>query len=204
MIKFKVVMRTFFIIVVLFIATLSGCKENYTPKPHAYFRINFPQRNYKQYKSDCNFSFEIPVYSSVYPDSSKNAEPCWYNLYFTPFNAKLHLSYKAINETNELLILKEDARELVYKHTVKADEISENFVKTASGYTGILYELEGSTATAVSFYLTDSTSNFIRGSLYFSTRINRDSLDPIIDFLEADIKHLINTLKWSNTNSEKL
>jgi len=189
-------MRYSLIFISISLIFLLACKETYTPKPHAYFRINFPSHHYQNYSNDCGFSFEIPEYSAIYPDSSKNSEPCWYNLYYIPFNAKLHLSYKAINETNKLVILKEDARELVYKHTVKAEEIQENFFKTDNGNTGILYLLDGSTATAINFYLTDSTQHFMRGALYFSARINRDSLDPIINFLETDIKHLINTFSW--------
>ena len=184
------------LLLLIIFASLAGCKQNYTPKPSAYCRINYPERQYKSYTGSCGFSFDIPVYSEMQPDSDRNAEPYWYNLYYIPFKAKLHLSYKPVNKTNDLMTLKEDSRELVYKHTVKADEITESFFSNQYGNTGILYELEGNTATAVSFYITDSTANFMRGSLYFSTRINRDSLDPVIDFLEEDIKHMISTFRW--------
>jgi len=182
----------------LMIFVLAACHENYVPKPRVYQRIYYPRHDYQLASTDSGFSSEIPVYSVLYHDSSHNSEPCWFNLVFLPFKAKLHLSYKPVNQYNTLDALKEDARNLVYKHTVKADEIEEKLFFTPQGNSGIFYELSGSTATAISFYLTDSTTNFIRGALYFSSRINRDSLDPVINFLKADIQHFIETLKWQN------
>jgi gliding motility-associated lipoprotein GldD len=51
-------------------------------------------------------------------------------------------------------------------------------------------------ASAVQFFITDSTEHFLRGSLYFNCRPNRDSLNPVIDFLREDILHLIETTEW--------
>jgi gliding motility-associated lipoprotein GldD len=61
---------------------------------------------------------------------------------------------------------------------------------------GILYDLKGNTATAVQFYVTDSTRHYLRGSLYFESEPNADSLAPVIDFFRDDVVHLIETLKW--------
>jgi hypothetical protein len=51
-------------------------------------------------------------------------------------------------------------------------------------------------ATAKQFFLTDTTTHFLRGALYFDATPNEDSLKPVNDFLQADMKHLINTLRW--------
>ena len=61
---------------------------------------------------------------------------------------------------------------------------------------GILYDLKGNTASAVEFYVTDSINHYLRGSLYFASEPNADSLAPVIDFFREDIIHLIETLKW--------
>ena len=61
---------------------------------------------------------------------------------------------------------------------------------------GILYDLRGNTATAGQFYVTDSTRHYLRGSLYFESEPNADSLAPVIDFFREDVVHLIETLKW--------
>jgi gliding motility-associated lipoprotein GldD len=61
---------------------------------------------------------------------------------------------------------------------------------------GVKYDIEGNTASAVQFYVTDSVHHFLRGSLYFNLPPQIDSLEPVIKFVEADIDHLINTFSW--------
>jgi gliding motility-associated lipoprotein GldD len=62
--------------------------------------------------------------------------------------------------------------------------------------TGIFFKVSGNAATARQFFVTDSTSHFLRGALYFDSTPNADSLGVVNDFLEVDMKHLINTLRW--------
>jgi hypothetical protein len=56
----------------------------------------------------------------------------------------------------------------------------------------------GNAATANQFFVSDSTRHFLRGALYFDTTPNEDSLGIVNQFLQVDMKHLINTLKWNN------
>jgi gliding motility-associated lipoprotein GldD len=63
---------------------------------------------------------------------------------------------------------------------------------------GIFYDLKGNTASAVQFYVTDSTKHYLRGSLYFEAEPNADSLAPVIEFFREDVIHLIETLKWKD------
>ncbi len=123
------------------------------------------------------------------------AEKCWFNIYYTPFNATLHLSYKDVDNKNNLNKLLEDARTLVYKHTIKADEIYETLIGNKY-LNGMLYELSGNTATNFQFYVTDSSRHYLRGSLYFNERTRIDSIQPALDFLKADIMHMLETLRW--------
>ena len=191
MIRHKNILILFVLLLFLF-----ACRENYTPKPKGYFRIDYPEHSYQNYQGECNFSFEYPLYAEVEPDKNRGAEPCWFNIHYLPFNARLHLSYKPVSGIEGFYKLTEDTRELVYKHAPKADAIKENLIQTDKGVSGMLYELEGSTATALQFFVSDSLTNYLRGSLYFDSRINRDSLEPIIDFLKVDIQHLINSFEW--------
>ncbi|MFC2114224.1 gliding motility lipoprotein GldD [Bacteroidota bacterium] len=181
-----------FVLVLFFIS----CRENYTPKPKAYFRINYPAHQYQLYHADCNFSFEYPTYAEVEPDKTRGAEPCWINVHYLPFNARLHISYKPVSGIESFYQLTEDTREMVYKHVPKADAIAETLIQTDNGIYGMLYELEGSTASALQFFVSDSIANYLRGSLYFDSRINRDSLEPVIEFLKVDIQRMISTFEW--------
>src|SRR5690606_14979465 len=90
---------------------LSGCPQaGYTPKPRGYFRLEFPEKTYQTYESDCPFSFRIPKYAFIAPDSSKNAPSCWIDVAFPDFNARIHLSYWPVTSQNMLYELVEDSR----------------------------------------------------------------------------------------------
>ena len=98
---------------------LLSCQENYTPKPRGFFKISFPEKEFKQYAQDCPFTFEFPTYSKI-----KTLEKdCFFNLYFPDFNATLHLSYFPIFDN--LYEHTEESRTLAYKHSIKANAISE-------------------------------------------------------------------------------
>ncbi len=175
---------------------LSGCQdENFTPKPKGYPRINLPERSYQTYDSNCPFKFRYPTYGEIIPDTSKKSRNCWMNIKYHPLGAKLYMSYRSFDKMEKLNKYREDARTFVYKHTVKATDIDEKrIVKDSTS--GIFYELGGNTATAIQFFATDSNQHFIRGSLYFNTKPNRDSLEPAIQFLKKDVLALVNSLEW--------
>ncbi len=177
------------------ILIFAACRETYTPKPEGYMKIQYPQKNYILFDTNAPFRFEVPSYAEIIPDDSPNAEDFWYNIYFPDFDATIYLSYKEVN--NNLQVFVEDSRSLVYKHTIKADAIDETPVrKPGNNVYGIIYDLKGNTASSMQFFLTDSTSNFLRGSLYFNTTPNSDSLAPVISFIRKDAIRLIESFEW--------
>lgn len=181
------------------ISLLSACDESYSPKPRGYFRIEFPEKKYQLYSSDCPFSFQHPIYSIVKNDSTDNPQYCWLNVEYPQFNGIIHLSYKAINKENTLYQLTEDCRKLAYKHTIKAEGISEFIInKNKENVHGILYDIKGNTASSIQFFVTDSTNHFLRGALYFKEEPRIDSLQPVVDFIHKDINQMLNSLEWKN------
>lgn len=181
-------------VLVLLVLTAS-CKQGYTPKPMGYLKITYPEKAYALYDEQEFYQFEIPAYAQVEIDSGPRSEEGWINVAIPQLNGKIHLSYKAVD--NQLNALITDCRELVYKHTVKAHGIEETpFIQREQNRFGMVYDLKGDVASAVQFFITDSTSHFLRGSLYFNTRPNRDSLNPVIEFLREDIIHMIETTQW--------
>lgn len=183
------------LISLFFLLVIGGCKKNYTPKPLGYHRIDFPKKKYQNFSSDCPFTFEYPVYGEVRRDQSSNAEPCWLNIQFKEYNGTLHLSYKQVQDN--LNKLTEDARNLTYKHTIKAEAISEKlFTKPDREVHGILYNVKGNAASALQFFLTDSSNHFVRGSLYFNVQPNKDSLAPVIDYFREDVIHFMESFRW--------
>lgn len=179
------------------IILLSCGGDEYTPKPQGYFRIDLPKKEYKLFEPSCPFSFEIPTYAEVKPDANNPSEPCWFDLNFNKLNASVYLSYKAVdNNINQYL---EDSRTLAFKHTVKANDIDQKIISVPNKKVyGLIYSIEGNAASAYQFHLTDSTSHFIRGSLYFNNIPNQDSIQPVLDFVKEDIIQLIESFEWKN------
>jgi gliding motility-associated lipoprotein GldD len=187
---------SYLISTLLLVLSLSGCKEDYTPKPRGYFRIDFPEKCYQVFKSDYPYNFEYPKYSTIIPDKDTFSEPYWIDINIPGNKAKFHLSYKPVK--GNLSKLTEDSRELAYKHSIKAISIDEKlFINPAKKVYGTVYYIKGNAASPMQFYMTDSTTHFLRGSFYISEIPNYDSLMPVINFLETDMVHLIETLNWN-------
>ena len=197
---------------------LSGCNSTYTPKKEGYFKIDFPKHEYVKFDTPgFPYSFEYPVYARVVRDSayfdSSNQNPYWINIDFPSFNGKIFISYKTIGGTsvykvktpagykdslgkNSFENMVNDSYNLTYKNDIKAYSIEDSLMRTPNNISGIFFRLGGSVATAKQFFLSDTTRNFLRGALYFDATPNEDSLRPVNAFLQEDMKHLINTLKW--------
>lgn len=189
----------FVLILVVAIGSISCEDEDevFSPKPRGYFRINFPEKQYRIYDSLCPYSFEIPIYSRITLDVHKGAEPCWLNLEFPRFNATIYLSYKLLLHDTDIIRNLENSHYFANKHQVKATGLEEiPVVRDSAKVYGLVFDIEGNTASSVQFYLTDSTHHFLRGSLYFNSVPNIDSLRIVVDFIKKDILHLINTTRW--------
>ena len=146
------------------------------------------------------YSFEYPTYAKVVKDSSFFGEatenPWWINVTFPEFNGAIYISYKEIR-SSKLDKLIEDAYKLTNKHTSKAYSIDDSLIATPNNIHGIFFRVGGNVATANQFFVTDSTKHFLRGALYFDAAPNEDSLGVVNQFLLQDMKHLINTFKWT-------
>lgn len=188
-------------IYMIFFFILTSCNSDYVPKPRGYFKIDLPNKKYQLFdKPGYPYSFEYPVYGTIVQDSlffdQKAENPYWINIDFPGFNARIYISYKEIGKNN-LDSLINDAFTMSYKqHTYKASAIQPEQFITPNGIQGVYFTLKGNAATANQFFATDSVTHFIRGALYFGATPNEDSLRPVNNFLRADVKHLINTLKW--------
>jgi gliding motility-associated lipoprotein GldD len=178
-----------------------SCTSEYTPKPRGYYKIEFPAKSYQTFnKPGFPYTFEYPTYSLIVQDTlffnQKPENPYWINIDFPQFNGRIHISYKEIGK-NKFDSLVNDAFTLSYKqHTYRASAIQPEQFETENGVSGVYFTLKGNAATGNQFFATDTVKHFLRGALYFGATPNEDSLRPVNNFLKADLKHLINTLKW--------
>jgi gliding motility-associated lipoprotein GldD len=182
---------------IIFTSCVNDEDEIYIPKPKGYFRIDFPKKEYRVYDSICPYSFEIPTYAFIDNDKHLNAEPCWLNINFPKYNAKIHLSYKVIS--NNLDTILNQSRDFVVKHQIKSTGIDEVvIIRDSAKVYGLVYDISGNSASNIQFYVTDSTHHFMRGALYFNSVPNIDSLKIVVDYLRTDILQMIKTFKWKN------
>ncbi|WP_246163582.1 gliding motility lipoprotein GldD [Sphingobacterium humi] len=184
--------------ILAFILLITSCGQaDYSPKPRGYFRINFPEKSYHQIPNGCPFQFEIPDYASYNDEGINQQHPCWKNIDFPAFNARLHLSYFPISKESTLAQLTEDARTFAFKHSTKATAIDQSKISIPEHKVhGLQYIIGGNTASNYQFYLTDSSKHYLRGALYFNEKPQLDSIQPVLEFIKADIKQLIHSLEW--------
>ena len=186
------------ILISLFLILMVACGDTPVPKPRGYFRISLPEKSYTSFDTNFPYAFEYPEYAEITPDPYAPGEPYWINVNFPEFKGQLHLSYKIVDDTN-LMDYMEDSRKFVIKHIPKASAINDSLIYDMDrDLYGIFYEIRGTgAASPFQFFVTDSTSHFVRGALYFTVRPNNDSLAPVIDFLKKDIEHLLHTFHWN-------
>lgn len=149
------------------------------------------------------YHFEIPDYAQIIPDRLNPDHPDWINVFIPANKAMIHISYYQLDKNRqkgrkELSEFIEESRKLAYKHSVKANAINEKiYINPQNKVYGTVYKIEGNAASPMQFYLTDSTRNFLRGAFYIREVPNIDSLKPVINFIEPDIIHMIETTTWN-------
>jgi gliding motility-associated lipoprotein GldD len=190
-----------FVMCFLILSVFSSCEDPpYAPKPRGYFRLDLPKKEYKKFDTIFPYTFEYPTYSIVVQDVEPGAEKYWINIDFPKFKGTIHFTYRKLDKNLDKLV--EDSRSFAMKHIPKADNIETQVISDIDRKVfGLVYNIKGSgVASTYQFYLTDSTTNFIRGALYFNLVPNNDSLSPVIEFVKSDIEHLIKTFNWKKSD----
>ncbi|MEE9406714.1 MAG: gliding motility lipoprotein GldD [Polaribacter sp.] len=181
-------MRNIFLLIfaILFIS----CKEDVLPKPKAYLSLVYSTKSYENLKLKRPYSFEVLKNTTVINEGDN-----WLTIKYPNLKASIDITYRPVeNNIKELLT---EAEKLVFKHAVKAEQIiPKDFVNSKKRVFGSIYEITGNAASHIQFHITDSTKNFIKGSLYFYVKPNYDSILPAVDYIKEDILRLVETLEW--------
>lgn len=189
-----------FLIYIIVTTLLFSCgkeEQAYVPKPKGFNRIDLPPQLYQKLTEDRPYSFEYSKSARILPDTFALAGKDWIFIYYPKFKANIQLTYKPVK--NNQLLLKDyinDSFKLTGKHQVRASSIQEQRLLTDNNLTAMIFKIEGDVPSPYQFYTTDSTRHFLRGAIYFSTATKNDSLTPVIDFIQKDMIHLLNTLQW--------
>src|SRR5690554_3635106 len=187
------ILTRIFIVVLIFLGIVAcNNQENYIPKPSTYLELNLPERSYALYSDTCGYTYNKPSYFEV---KNVYGSKCNRDIELSDLNGILHLS--RIDIDTSLGVYVNYAIDKVEEHKVKATAIYDStFIRSDARVFGTFFELQGNVASPFQFYLTDSTTRFISGVVYFNTRPNYDSIRPTLDFLKKDIFEFINSLEW--------
>ncbi|MEM1357156.1 MAG: hypothetical protein AAGF89_03110 [Bacteroidota bacterium] len=174
------------------------------PKPRSYPRVLYPERAYERVTTEyCSFSFEKPQSASIHREElffdEVPPDSCWFDLRFDEaLNGSIHFSYYPIDSYETWEGLRDEAFKLVGVHNDRASTIEEITIHRAEeAVHGVAFDIAGPAASPFQFFLTDSTSNFLRGALYFDTEVRPDSLAPIIEYAKEDIFRIVESLRWA-------
>lgn len=185
----------------LLIVLFSSCKEKSpVPKPLSYLRTELPDHEYFTMKIDnpvVGFSAEMSTMFSL----SKNLADLKYGFQEVDLgaaNGTILLYSKRFNTKDSLFKLINASNDMVDEHKVKADQIDYVQIKDNKRRVfGTFFTLKGNVATNFQFYLTDSSSRFIRGELLLNCTPNYDSLRPVIDYLKVDMDRMLSSFRWN-------
>ena len=181
--------KLYFLLAILF---LSSCESEPFPKPKAFLNLEYGDQQYSQLLLKRPYTFEVPKNSIVEDEPKK-----WLKIHYPQLKASLDITYRKVDgNLRELLV---ESEKLVFKHTVKAEQISSNdYSNDQRKVYGTLYEITGNTASQIQFHITDSTENFIKGALFFNIKPNYDSVLPAVAHIKKDVLHIMETFKWKN------
>lgn len=174
-----------------FMMLLVSCNEETLPKPKGYLSLNYPEKNYKKITVERPYSFDVATNVEI-----KNLPKQWLKVEYPELKASVDITYRPVKDNlRELLV---EAEKLVYEHAVKADQISApiEYVNDEKKVYGSLYQILGNAASQIQFHATDSSKNFIKGSLFFYTKPNYDSVLPAVDYIKKDMIKMMETLEW--------
>lgn len=182
---------------VLIMVAVTACEKTYLPKPIGYNRIVLPEKSYRPLPDSLPYSFEYSKFAQLLDDTTAISERYWIEIHYPQLLANIHVTFVKLGGNGKLFEeYMNDAYTLTAKHQIKAYSIDEVIAKTPSGKTAVIAELEGEVPSQFQFTVTDSSKNFLRGALYFNTKVQNDSLAPAIAFMKEEMMRLINTLEW--------
>lgn len=192
--------RWIFILILAQATIMVACvreEPNYTPKPKGYFRIDLPEPAYKDLDTNLPFQCHYSKYAHLEIEAKEEGK-FWVNVNYPSFNATFNITYFPLHDDLRALVLSEEKMINFHVEHGKADNVEYYFIEDPKQKIyGRMYDIMGiGVACPLQFWITDSTRNYLRASLYFNFAPNNDSLQPVIQYLKEDALMMINTLSW--------
>ena len=201
----------------------SSCHSNdYAPKPLAYLRIDMPEHEYFLLDtmrtnpgdtlviggdtaialtgSTKTFPFTFEANQCIeWTEKDAPKGERWIDLMYPQWDGVVFLTYKHLAGPDDLRGQIDTSSRMLEKHYQFTSGVEEQGYEDPENHVyGTVYYLKGNrVASTCQFWLTDSSSHFLRGALFLNVKPNNDSLAPVIDYIQADIEHMVETLRWA-------
>ncbi|MAU30909.1 MAG: hypothetical protein CMC36_03250 [Flavobacteriaceae bacterium] len=186
----KIIISLFFFTLITF-----SCNEPNLPKQNGFLRIEFKEPYYTIHEEiDNPFNF---YYNSnyTYIDHIGSDQ---FLFDYKDLNLSLNLSFYSIKTKLDLEKKSRDFSLILDTHIKKSNGIVlREYDNDVNRMFGKLYEMKGDVASPIQFYLTDSVSNFISGSVNLKFKSNYDSIYPSIQYVKNDILVLFESINWN-------
>lgn len=196
--KVKFATTIFTLLTTLLLVSCGGSGKSHTPKPRGFMRIDLPAKSYVAFDTAAlPFSFEHANIAAV--DLKRDEKRLkWVDLRYPDFGGIIFLSYIPLRKAGDLAGEVDTSYRLLSQHFEFSSGVNERlFVNKDAHVYATTYKLQGqNVASTYQFWATDSVRHFLRGSLYIDCVPNNDSLAPVLEYLQADIDHLLETLEW--------
>ena len=182
------------------IALSASCSSDYSPKPKGYFYIDLPDPVYRDLDYpffQCSISNQALVEEPKnMPAGMKEKNGIGFNLNYPRFHAQIYCSFFRINKP-DFPVFSEESRRMVFVQEQKAKGVRETaYSNPEQKVYGLVYEIQGNAASPVQFVITDSARSFFRGALYFDAVFNRDSIAPVLAYINKDIHVMLESFQW--------
>ena len=179
-------------VILIFLILLTSCGSETLPKPKGYLSLEYPELGYNKLNNNRPYSFDVSKNATI-----KTLPDNWLKIKYPRLKASVDITYRPVNNNlRELLI---EAEKLVLEHTIKADNISwRDYKNKETKVYGKMCEISGNAASQIQFHVTDSSKHFLKGSLFFYSKPNYDSILPAVEYIKKDMIQMLETLQWNN------
>lgn len=185
-------------LIAIFVYAACDSGQTYAPKPTTYYRITLPDKSYQTYDTAAlGITFEYPTNSTVVMKKDIPSVK-WIDILYPEYNGVIFLSYKKLKTSASLAMEVDTAYQLLKLHFQKSSGVEEqSYNNPEEKVFANTWRLKGQqVASTFQFWATDSVKNFVRGAVYINSTPNYDSLEPVINYIQDDARHILETLKW--------
>lgn len=180
--------KIFFILFLIFL--ISCGSEETIPKPKGFLSLSYPVKSYKKLPLKRPYIFDVAENTIILDQKNR-----WVKIRYPKLKASIDITYLPVKNNIKMLLI--EAEKLVYEHTIKADQIfGRDYVNPERKVYGKFAEITGNAASQIQFHVTDSTKHFLKGSLFFYTKPNYDSILPAVEYLKKDMIRIMESVEW--------